>query len=103
MTLSHFVDVCQFQVIAEFAGGGTAQCQNAFGNFVHLFGYVVVHLFKLAVENEELGPLDVPVETAEVGVINLKSANNCCKELTTLFASDSVNWINANVFIFFCF
>ena len=33
---------------------------------------VVIHLFELAVENKEIMSFDIPVETAEIGVIHLE-------------------------------
>ena len=59
------------EVLAETVLGHTAEGENPLGQFVGLGRRIVVELLEFGMEDEEAASLDIPVQSAQVGVENL--------------------------------
>ena len=52
--------------------GHATQHQDALCNLVNLLGGIVIHTLELLVQHKEAVSLDVPVHTAQIGVMYLE-------------------------------
>ena len=67
-----FLHFGNLEIFAEFVFGRTAQHQDTFCDFIHFLCGIVVHIFKFAVQHEEPVSFNIPMETAQVGIMYLK-------------------------------
>ena len=70
--VGHFLHVGNLQVFTELILGHATQHQDALCNLVNLLGGIVIHTLELLVQHKEAVSLDVPVHTAQIGVMYLE-------------------------------
>ena len=70
--IGYFLHVSNLQVFTELILGHATQHQDALCNLVNLLGGIVIHTLELLVQHKEAVSLDVPVHTAQIGVMYLE-------------------------------